>query len=198
VLNNIINQSGLVIAVFPFENLTASNDFQIFCKAFWIDLITELSRFKHLQIIDYQSIKHIQPQNIKNVNELLSIKTDYIIQGSFIKENDSIKINAKLLNSQSLQIVWSESLVGKAKEIFDLQENLLQKTVSTLQQQVNYDLLSQIRKKPRTSLKAYECWLFGVEELRKGTLDSEQNAREYFNQAISIDPNYSLAIQVCR
>ena len=74
-----------------------------------------------------------------------------------------------------------------------IQEDLLREVVSTLQQQLNYDLLTHMRKKPRVNLTAYEHWLYGMEELKKGTLEADEKARTHFQQAMAIDPNEPLA-----
>jgi len=121
------------------------------------------------------------------------LKTDYHVEGSFRSSTDRISINAQLYDSRTSRLVWAEKFGGDIKEIQHIQEELYTGLVSSLQQQLNFDLLSQIRKKPLLELKAYECWLFGLEELKKATLASDLKAREYFQQAISIEPSYSLA-----
>lgn len=190
---NVLDNKGLVLTIYPFENLSDHNDYQIFCKAFWVDLITELSRFRHLQIIDYLSVNEVLPKAGHDGESFFKQHTDYHINGSFRRERGKLTINARLINSKTLQLVWSDNFSGSDNEIFDLQDNLLQKIVAALQHQLSQDLLSHIRKKPRTTLKVYECCLYGVEELKKGTAVSDVKAREYFKQAISIDPDYSLA-----
>ena len=65
-----------------------------------------------------------------------------------------------------------------------------------LQQQLNADILSDYKKKPLANLNAYACWLLGFNELKKGTLEADEKARQYFQQAIDIDPQYSKAYTV--
>ncbi|MDX1636452.1 MAG: hypothetical protein R3281_00695 [Balneolaceae bacterium] len=89
--------------------------------------------------------------------------------------------------------MWADRFEDEADQLMELQEKLLRKVVAKLQEQMNYDLISKIPKKQKTELKAYECWLYGVEEVKRGTIESDLKAREYFQQALEIDPNYSLA-----
>ena len=187
-----INPS-ITLAIFPFENLTEGNKLAIFCKSFCIDLITELSAFRQFQIIAYDSVKNINALQQSDNENIQDFYTDYHIQGSFRNDEDSIRINAQLFNSHTHHLVWANRFEGKLKDLLKIQDELLNEVVSSLQQQLNADLLSQIRKKPKTKLKAYECWLYGMEEIKKGNLEADRVAREYFQQAIDIDPNYSLA-----
>lgn len=185
--------SELTIAVLPFENLSENNKQDVFCKSFCQDIITELSRFKQFQIIAYDSIKDLPAQASSKDEPLQKLNSDYFIKGSFLNHNQFFKINAQLVNSHNGRVIWADRVEGELETLLILQEDLLLKVVASLQQQLQYDLLSQMRKKLPVQFKAYESWLYGMEELKKGTLESDEKAREYFQQAIEVDPHYSLA-----
>ncbi|HEX6226947.1 MAG TPA: tetratricopeptide repeat protein [Chryseolinea sp.] len=175
-----IRNSEISLTIFPFENLTDQNGLAVFCKSFHIDLVTELSRFQQFRIMPVES----------NQNGQLS---DYSIKGSFRHQNDVLKINAQLVNNEKNHVAWADHYEGSKDSIFMFQEEILRQIVSTLQQQLNHDLLIHIRKKSPLNLTAYEYWLYGMEELKKGTIEADEKARADFQKAIEIDPNYSLA-----
>lgn len=184
----------ITIAVFPFENLTLGDELRIFCEGFAFDLVTELSRFRQFQIVSFQSTKAVHlSQESAETDWLKELHADYIIRGSFHSFNETLRINAQLINTHTNVLTWAERFDGKLESIFAIQEDLLRKIVSSLQQQVDCDILSCIRKKPETNFSAYEYWLRGLDELQKGTLDTDVKAREYFQKAIEIDPRYNLA-----
>lgn len=183
----------ITLAVFPFENLTPGSEADILCKSVCIDLITELSRFRQFYIISFDSVKHINTDTVSEYEFVEHMKPDYFVRGSFRSDQNHIRINAQLLDSRTQRLIWADRFDGDMEQLLEMQEDLLRKLVASLQKYVNCDLLSAIRNKPKTSLKAYECWLYGMDELQKGTLESDLKAREYFRQAIEIDPNYSLA-----
>lgn len=187
------HNNTITIAVLPFENLSTDNDSEIYCKSFSLDLITELSRFKQFQIISFDSVRHLQSDSISTPEFLEKLKTNYFIGGSFRAHDDSIRINVQLLDSVSHHLVWADRFAGDKIELLELQESILIEVVSSLQQQLDYNLLSRIRRKSKTNLKAYECWLYGYNELKKGKLESDLKARDFFEQAIKTDPDYSLA-----
>ena len=190
---NNLKKTALVLAILPFENLSTDNELDIFCKSFCIDIITELSRFRQFQIISYDSVRDISQDGETNEKTFQTFKTDYFVKGSFRHNNDQIRINIQLIDSHTHHLVWADRFSGASDDLFTIQENVLLELVSTLQSQVNYNLISSIRTKPKTHLKAYELWLYGVEEIKNGSLKSDIKARKYFQQAIEIDPNYSLA-----
>lgn len=183
----------IALAVLPFENLTPGGDADIFCRSFSIDLITELSRFRQFEIIAFDSVRDLRPDAKEQQAFFDDLHTDYFVSGSFRFHRKKIRINVRLLKSDTHRLVWADRFEDKADQLLELQEKLLRKVVAMLQEQMNYDLISQIPEKQKTDLKAYECWLYGVEEVKKGTIESDLKAREYFQQALEIDPNYSLA-----
>jgi TolB-like protein/Tfp pilus assembly protein PilF len=186
------NSTSITLAVFPFENLTEGNRLGIFCRSFWLDLITELSRFRQFTIIAEQSVKKVISGSADS-DFFKRLNTDYYITGAVTSYEKHLIINAQLFNSHSGYIIWANRFEGNSEDLFKLQENLLMEIVSSLQKQLDYDLVSNIKAKPNSSLKAYENWLLGMEEIKNGTPESDLKAREYFGEALKIDPNYSLA-----
>ncbi len=186
------NSAAVTLAVFPFENLTDGNRLGIFCRSFWLDLITELSRFRQFKIIAEQSVKKVTA-NAAGSDYFNRLNTDYYITGAVTSYEKHLIINAQLFNSHSGHIIWANRFEGNSEDLFELQENLLMEIVSSLQKQLDYDLVSNIKEKPKSLLKAYENWLLGMEEIKNGTWESDLKAREYFREALKIDPNYSLA-----
>ena len=183
---------SVTLAILPFENLSLGNDLDILCQSFSIDLTTELSRFKQFQIVAPDSIDQIKSEAEEQVNAL-GLDIDYHIKGSFRADRDLMRINAQLLSTKNRHLVWADRFEGTTEQILDIQDDLLKQVVSNLQQQLNYNLLSQIREKPKIKLKAYECWLYGMNEVKKGSVESDMRAREYFQQAIEEEPHFSLA-----
>ncbi|MDR8392625.1 hypothetical protein NC796_15825 [Aliifodinibius sp. S!AR15-10] len=186
-------QKRIALAVLPFENLTPGEEADIFCRSFSIDLITELSRFRQFEIIAFDSVKDLRPDTKDWQTFFDDLHTDYFVSGTFRTDKEKIRINVRLLESDTHRLVWADRFEEEAGQLMELQEKLLRKVVAMLQEQMNYDLISQIPKKQKTDLKAYECWLYGIEEVKKGTVESDLKAREFFQQALEIDPNYSLA-----
>lgn len=185
------NKTEITLAIFPFENLTQGNAQDVFCRAFYIDIITELSRFKQFRIVAYESIKNHSA--FITSPDAAPPDFEYSIQGSFRFFNNTIRINAQLINAKKNHIIWADRYEGDTESIFSMQEDLLWQIVSSLEAQLNYDLLANIRKKAPVDLRAYENWLYGMQELKKGSVESDVKAREYFQRAIQLDPNYSLA-----
>ena len=169
------------IVIYPFANLTGRQELDPFCESFYVDLLTEFSRFRQFRIIPHDLMHDAQ------------IVPEYSFKGMFRYHNDLLKFNAQLINVPGNFVTWADWHELEKEAINSIQQDLLKQVITVLQLQVNYDLLRQVRKKSPAHLTAYEHWLSGMSELQKGTLQGDENARDHFQQAIHIDATYSLA-----
>jgi len=169
------------IAIFPFENLTMSREVDIFCRSFYVDLITEFSRFRQFKIFPADS------------TERKDVQATYTIRGSYRLYQDMLRVNAQLINNERSQLAWADQYEFGKDSLVAVEEEVLKKIVGSIQDHLNSDLLAYMSKKPATTISAYEYWLQGMEELRKGTVEADESARDHFQKAIDTSPQYSLA-----
>lgn len=181
----------ITLTIFPFEDLSLQKELGIFCRSFSTDLITELSRFRQFRIINLP-VDNTNPDTA-SARLFDTLKTDYFIQGTFRCEKELVRINVQLYNSNTRHMVWGNRLEGNLTGLNEIQDSLLAAVVGVLQQQINNDLLSGMRERPKVEFRAYEHWLYGMEEVKKGSVESDLVAREHFQKALEIQPDYSLA-----
>lgn len=182
-----MNPSGTIaLAVFPFEDLSFRKELDIFCRSFSAGLITGLSRFRQLRVFKFS-------HDISSEGVLDTLQTGYFVQGDFRCKGETVHLNVQLYNTETRHLVWGNSFDGKLSGLNDLQDDLLKSVVAVLQQQIDLDLLSELKQGPKVAFSAYEHWLYGVEELKKGSVEADMKAREHFEKALEIQPDYALA-----
>ena len=98
-----------------------------------------------------------------------------------------------MLEADGGRIIWAERYDVPMDEIFEIQDEIVGQVVGAISERIDKTLLIEARKKPLTSLAAYDCWLRGMDRMRLGTPDADLEARRIFKQALEIDPNYSRA-----
>jgi TolB-like protein len=185
--------AAVCLAILPFANLSGSTDHDYFATGFAEDLTTELSRFHTLNVISSYTSRKIGGQARDALTEAKSPAVDYLLRGSLRRKGRQIRINTQLIETDGGRIVWAERFDAPAETIFDIQDEIVEQVTGAISSRIDNDLLAAARSKPLTSLAAYDCWLRGMEQLRKGTIDADQKARRIFEQAIAIDPHYSRA-----
>lgn len=183
----------ICLAVLPLQVLSDRPKVEMFCQGLVMDLITDLSRFRSFQIIAYDTSKGLHPNEQPDSPNLNELNLDYLVKGMARHQHDNLLFNLQLVNVPQNRLVWAEKFIGGFAELLQIQEEIAEKIVVSLQHFVDYDLLSEIRKKPLTNLNVYECWLRGYQELKKGILEADEQARVYFQQAMEMDPHYPRA-----
>lgn len=186
-------KKNICIAVLPLQILSEDQKVETFCQGLVMDLIGDLSRFRSFRIIAHETTETLHPNEKPDSPLLNGLHLDYLVKGMVRNQNEKMMFNLQLINVPQNRLVWAEKFNGAFDELFRIQESIVEKIVMTLQHFVDYDLLSEIRKKPLTNLSVYECWLKGYQELKKGKVEADEQARVYFRQAMEMDPNYPRA-----
>lgn len=192
-MKNGTSNRSTCIAVLPFENLSGDSDHDYFATEFVEDLITDLSRFHSLQVISSYTSKKMRAGSPDGLAEAKALAVSYLLKGSLRRKADQIRITTQLIEVAGGGVIWAERYDAPLDTIFDIQDDIVERVAGALSAQIDQVLLAAARDKPLTSLAAYDCWLRGMDLVRKGTLAADQNARKIFEQALTIDPNYSRA-----
>jgi adenylate cyclase len=181
------------IAVLPFVNMSEDAKQEYFSDGITEDLITDLSKISELFVIARNSVFTYKnkPVQIRQVAEELGVR--YVLEGSVRRAADQVRINAQLIDATTGGHLWAERYDEKMENIFVLQDRITQKIVSALEVKLTAGEEKQVASKATDSTEAYEAFLQGWAHYWQDTRDDIVQAIPYFEQAVRIDPNYSLA-----
>ena len=85
-------------------------------------------------------------------------------------------------------------MTGIWKDIFEIQDELIQAIVSILPGRVEAAAQERAERKPTESMAAYECVLAGKRLHHRSTPDDNIRAQEMMDRAIELDPQYAHAL----
>jgi TolB-like protein/Tfp pilus assembly protein PilF len=192
-MNNISNTAPVCLAVLPFENLSGNPEHDYFATGFVEDLITDLSHFHSLQVISSYTSRKMGKMARDALSEAKTLSIDYLLKGNLRRKGRQMRLNTQLLETDSGRIIWAQRYDAPVETVLDIQDDIVERVSGAISARIDHALLAAARKKPLTSLAAYDCWLRGMDQLRKGTPEADQKARRIFEQALAIDPHYSRA-----
>lgn len=181
------------MAILPFQNSAQLPELDMFCSGLRMDLITDLSRFRSFHLISADIIPAGLTDQVKIQEAIANLHLDYYVKGLVRYHSEQLYFNLQLVKAEDHRLVWAEKFNGPFEELFQIQEEMVERIVFSLQHFVDVDLLAALRRKPLTNLNAYECWIQGFHEVKKGSISADEKARAYFQQAIDIDPYYARA-----
>jgi adenylate cyclase len=181
------------IAVLPFVNLSGDVEQEYFSDGITEDLITDLSKLSGLFVISRNSAflykgKAVKPEQVR---QELGVK--FMLEGSVRKAGTRVRITAQLIDTTSGYHLWAERYDRELQDIFALQDEVTQKIVAALQVKLTEGEQKRLGHAPTQNLEAYECLLRGLEFYRRRTPGTNAQARQLFERAVALDPQFAAA-----
>ena len=181
------------IAVLPFSNLSGDREQEYFSDGITNDIITDLSKFRELFVIASNTVFTYKgkPVNPKDLSQELGVR--YVLEGSVQKASEKLRVNAQLIDATTGHHLWAERYDRVLKELFVLQDEMIQTIVATLAVKIDAVERRRAMRKDTDSLEAYDYVLRGMEYFSRQTRSANIEAQEMFQSAIEIDPRYGSA-----
>lgn len=181
--------SKLSIAVLPFENVSREADAVYFVNGIRAQISARLRRIGDFKVVA-DSSEESQP-NIGQVAAALGV--NHVLHGKIDKTGDRFRIALRLTNVQKGADVWSRSYERTFSEIPKAESEVAREVAKALGAHLrgpDPDINTNLQT---TNPKAYEAYLKGRYVWLQRTSDAYRQAKQYFDEAISIDPQYAQA-----
>ena len=178
------------IAILPFNNSSSDPEQTHFSDGITEDLITEISRFPELVVISRNSAFTYKGKVAKVQDVCRDLNVQYVVEGSVRKAGQRLRISVQLIDGQTGGHLWAERYDRQIEDIFDVQDDVTERVVDALKITLvgGVSRISRVRK---PDSRAYDYVLRGREQYRLFTRDGNAKARDLFEKAIEIDPDYA-------
>jgi adenylate cyclase len=181
------------LAVLPFTNLSGDPEQEYFSDGMTETLITDLSKLASLFVISRNSVFTYEGQTVKPEQVSQELGVRYVLEGSVQKAADRVRITTQLIDTQTGGHVWAERYDRELQDIFALQDEITQKIVFALKVTLSPEEQARFQRAPTTNLDAYDAYLRGLELVWRTTPETNRQARQLFEQALDLDPQYAAA-----
>src|SRR2546425_629813 len=178
------------IAVLPFENRSEEKGNAYFAEGIQDEILTRISKIADLKVISRTSTQHYKsaPENLPEIARQLGVA--HILEGSVQKSGDAVRVNVQLIKAANDSHLWADTFDRKLNDIFAVESEIAKTIAETLQAKLSGSEKTAIAKVPTADQEAYELYLKGRFFWNKRTGADLRKAIEYFEQAITKDPNY--------
>ena len=156
-------------------------------------LTGDLSRISSLFVIARNSAFTYKGKAVKVQDVSKEMGVRYVLEGSVQKADQQVRINVQLIDATTGYHVWSEQYDRPSQDIFALQDEIVQKIVTTLKLQLTLQEQGLIVRKHTDNLEAYDAFLRGKEYYWRLTKEANAQARQLLEKAIALDPQYAEA-----
>jgi TolB-like protein/Tfp pilus assembly protein PilF len=192
------NESSIIasaksIAVLPFDNLSRDPDNAYFAEGIQDEILTRLAKVADLKVISRTSTQKYKsaPDNLRAIAQQLGVTN--ILEGSAQKSNDQVRVNVQLINALTDSHLWADTFDRKLTDIFAVESDIAKTIAETLQVKLTGTERTALAARPTENSEAYELYLRGRYFLAKRSSDDLRQAINYFDEAITKDPNYAPA-----
>ncbi|NIQ39605.1 MAG: tetratricopeptide repeat protein, partial [Proteobacteria bacterium] len=181
------------IAVLPFVNMSGDPEQEYFSDGMTEDLITDLSKISGLFVIARNSVFTYKRKAVKVDQVGRDLGVRYVLEGSVRKAGGRVRISAQLIDTTTGGHLWAERYDRELQDIFALQDEVTQKIVTTLAVKLTQGEEDRLTRRDTDNLEAYDHILRGLDHYYRFSKDSILQAREMFEKAVDLDPDYALA-----
>jgi adenylate cyclase len=181
------------IAVLPFLNMSSDPEQEYFSDGMTEDLITELSRLTGLFVIARNSVYTFKGRAVKTDQVSRELGVRYVVEGSVRKANDRIRITAQLIDANTGYHVWAQYYDRDLQDVFAVQEEIARRITGALAVKLTKEEEKHMGRPYTSSEVAWEYFMRGAELYRRFTPKDNAHARDLFEKAIGLDPEFARA-----
>jgi len=180
------------IAVLPFVNMSGDSSQEYFSDGLTEQIITGISKIPGLFVIARNSAFAYKGQavRVQRVGQELGVK--HILEGSVQKAGDRVRINAQLIDTSTERHLWAESYDRVLKDIFAIQDDITIQLIKALHVKLIGGEQSRYYMEGTENINAFIKMLQGKEYFYRLTAEDNLFARDFWEEAINLDQNYSL------
>ena len=175
-----------IIAVLPFQNLSAEPDSDYFVDGLTDEIIRNLAAIKGLEVRSRTSSFAFKGKrrDLRDVGQQLGV--NLVVEGSIIRSGSKLRINTQLVQVAGDVPLWTERFDRDLKDVFAIQDEISRAIVSKLRL-----TLGRGQRRYDTSFEAYEAYLRGLYFANQRSANGLTKAIEHFQTAVRLDPGYA-------
>jgi serine/threonine protein kinase/TolB-like protein len=179
------------IAVMPFVNEGGNQEAEYLSDGMTETLISSLSQLPNLNVKARSSVFRYKGKDPKTAGQELHVQA--VLNGRVIQHGNDLTLSLELVDVQTENVIWSERYNRKQTDLISLQSDIARDVSSKLKLKLSGADEQKLTRTYTQNADAYRLYLQGRFYANKRTPKDLRKAIDFFQQAVRIDPNYSVA-----
>jgi TolB-like protein/tRNA A-37 threonylcarbamoyl transferase component Bud32 len=192
-LDSAVRASHRSIAVLPFADMSEARDQGYLCEGIAEEVLVALGRVKGLRVASRASAFRYRLSDTDPAEVGARLQVTTLLDGTVRRADNRIRITVTLVDVEDGFCLWSERYDRDVRDIFALQDEIAHSVVAALEIAFSSSDREAVRRLATASLDAYDCYLRGRSYFFKFDKRNVGFARQLFERAIAIDPEYGRA-----
>jgi len=179
------------LAVLPVTGLSSDPADSYLADSITAELITQLSKMPALRVIARSSVMRYRGAGKSAAQVGRELAVGRVLEGDLHKTAAGMQLTLHLVDTASQQRLWTASFPAHIGELQALHHEIAQRVVDVLR--VQSPAGARLSMAGTSNPDAYVLYLKGRHFLDKGSPESVTQARDYFQQALDLDPAFPQA-----
>lgn len=156
------------------------------------DIITRLAMLRSMFVIAQGTVFALDERRIGPEEAGRRLDVDYVAGGSLRHEpGGRVSVSVQLTETRSARVLWAEVFAGKLDDTFGLLDEIGDRIVSSLVNQIEVAERNRAILKPPNSLNAWEAYHRGLWHMVRFDREDNEQARHFFETAVRLDPGFA-------
>ena len=189
-----VGSRRVVLAVLPFQNLSADPGDEYFSDGLTEEMITQAGGLSPEQLLVIaRTTSMTYKHSSKSVQEIgRELGADYVLESSLRRDGDRVRITIQLIRAADQVQVWARSYDRQVGGSIALQEELAKEVAARIEVKLSPAYANRSTRSNSDPL-ANEAYLRGQYFVNQFTAQGYWKAIDYFHQAIDRDPEFAEA-----
>ena len=185
----------LRLIVLPFDNLGGDPAYEYFSDGLTEEMITRVGQLdpSHLGVIARSTTMRYKDvgKSIKDIGRELGVH--YILEGGVRRAVDRVRVSVRLIQVSDETNLWAETYDRCLADVLQLQAEIARATATEIRLTLSREQQVRLGGGRPVNPKAHDAYLKGRYCWNRRSEEGLTKAVDYFNQAISSDPEFAAA-----
>ncbi len=181
------------IAVMPFVNESGNPDVEYLSDGMTESVINSLSQLPGVKVIARSSSFKYKGKEIESQEVARALGVEAILTGRVLQRGENLLVSVELVDARDKTQVWGGQYNRKVTDVQTVQEEMARTISEKLRVKLTGAQERQLTKQATENPEAYQVYLNGLFYNSKGEAGDIRKALDYYNQAVTLDPNFALA-----
>lgn len=155
------------------------------------DIITRLAKLRSMFIIAPGTTFALEQRQVGAEEAGRTLNVDYVVSGVLRRDAGRIAVTVQLAETRTARIVWTDEFAGLAGDALAVLEQIGNRIVASVANQVELAERNRAILKPPDSLDAWEAHHRGLWHMYRFDRESNDEARHFFDRATQLDPGFA-------
>ena len=181
------------IAVLPFKPLGMENRDESLELGMADTLIARLSNIREIDVRPISAVHKYTGLDQDAVAAGREQQVHAVLDGHIQKAGEKVRVTVRLTRVEDGATLWADKFDEEMTNIFAVQDSISERVANALSVTLAGGEKERLTKHHTENPAAYQLYLKGRYHLNRLTDDGFLKGRDYFRQAIDVDPNYAAA-----